>query len=92
MPNPGIRCPVGGPLSALCDHPVLVGFMHEFLAHPDLSSQRCYGFRQESTHLEVRPAGWGADGQLPPHNGNGLVRLLGDGHYYAQVCADLGFL
>jgi hypothetical protein len=23
----------------LCDHPVLVGFMHEFLAHPELSSQ-----------------------------------------------------
>jgi hypothetical protein len=21
--------------------------------------QRCYGFRQESTHLEVRPPGWG---------------------------------
>ena len=42
--------PVGGVLGELCDHhPLLVGFMHEFLAHPSLSSQSCYGFRQEST-------------------------------------------
>jgi hypothetical protein len=77
--------PVGGILGELCDHPLLVGFMHEFLAHPSLSSQSCYGFRQESTHLEVRPAGWGAGNGISPHNGNGLLRLPGDGHYYSQV-------
>ena len=58
---------------------------HEFLAHPNLSSQRCYGFRQESTHLELREPGWGAGGGLGPHNGNGLVRLPGDGHNYSQL-------
>eukprot|EP01051_Picozoa_sp_SAG22_P003032 SAG22_NODE_142_length_17922_cov_10.990406_22_plen_267_part_00 len=82
--------PVGGVLGELCDHPLLVGFMHEFLAHPSLSSEVCYGFRQESTHLEVRPAGWGADRDISPHNGNGLVRLPGDGHYYSQVPGKAG--
>ena len=29
--------------------------------------------------------GWGAGGGIGPHNGNGLVRLPGDGHYYSQI-------
>ena len=76
------RSPIAGPLERLTDHPFIVGFMNEFLAHPDLSSQHCYGFRMESTSLCVRAAGEGAFG---PHNGNGLWRLPGDGHNYRCV-------
>ncbi len=50
------RSPVAGPLERLADHPFIVGFMNEFLANPDLSSQQCYGFRMESTSLCVRAA------------------------------------
>ena len=53
------RSPIAGPLERLTDHPVIVGFMNEFLAHPALSSQDCYGFRMESTSLCVRSAGEG---------------------------------
>jgi len=76
------RSPVAGPLQRLSDHPFIVGFMNEFLAHPDLSSQDCYGFRMESTSLCVRSAGEGA---FVPHNGNGLWRLPGDGHNYRCI-------
>lgn len=76
------RSPVAGPLERLTDHPVIVGFMNEFLAHPDLSSQDCYGFRMESSSLCVRKAG---EGTFAPHNGNGLWRLPGDSHHYRCV-------
>lgn len=76
------RSPVGGPLQRLADHPFIVGFMNEFLANPDLSSQDGYGFRMESTHLCVREKG---EGNFGPHNGNGLWRLPGDGHHYRCV-------
>ncbi|NKB69843.1 MAG: hypothetical protein GKR89_22450 [Candidatus Latescibacteria bacterium] len=76
------RSPIGGPLEELTDHPFVVGFMNEFLALPALSSQDCYGFRMESTHLAMRPAG---EGGFSPHNGNGLWRLSGDGHNYRSV-------
>ena len=73
------RSAVSGPLERLTDHPFIVGFMNEFLAHPDLSSQDCYGFRMESSSLCVRPEGEGAP---VPHNGNGLWRMPGDSHNY----------
>ena len=76
------RSPIAGPLERLTDHPVIVGFMNEFLAHPALSSQDCYGFRMESTSLCVRSA---ADGTCGPHNGNGLWRLPGDTHNYRCI-------
>ena len=81
LPEPQ-RSPIGGPLEELTDHPFIVGFMNEFLAHPDLSSQDCYGFRMESTSLSMRQTG---EGGFAPHNGNGLWRLPGDGHNYRCV-------
>ena len=45
------RLALGGPLQKLIDHPLVVGFMNEFVAHPPLSSQNCYGFRMESRAL-----------------------------------------
>ncbi len=76
------RTPITGPLEKLTDHPVIVGFMNEFLAHPALSSQHCYGFRMEATHLAMRKHG---DGPFAPHNGNGLLRLPGDSHIYRSI-------
>ena len=76
------RSTLGGPLQQLADHPVVVGFMNEFVAHPELSSQVCYGFRQESTNLVYRTAG---DGVFGPHNGNGLLRFPGDSHHYQCI-------
>jgi hypothetical protein len=81
LPEPQ-RSPIAGPLEQLTDHPFIVGFMNEFLAHPDLSTQDCYGFRMESSSLCVRPAGEGA---FVAHNGNGLWRLPGDGHNYRCI-------
>ena len=34
------RSPLGGPMEKLSDHPNVVGFLNEFLAHPALSSHR----------------------------------------------------
>lgn len=76
------RSPVAGPCQKLADHPFIVGFMNEFLAHPDLTSQDCYGFRMESTSLSVRKQGEGA---FAPHNGSGLWRMPGDSHHYRCV-------
>ncbi len=76
------RSLIAGPLERLTDHPVIVGFMNEFLAHPALSSQDCYGFRMESASLCVRSVG---EGTFGPHNGNGLWRLPGDSHNYRCI-------
>ena len=79
---------VSGPLQRLSDHPALVGFMNEFVAHTELSSQSCYGFRMESAHLTIRAPGWSPSkerSKLAPHNGSGLLRLPGDSHQYAQL-------
>jgi hypothetical protein len=81
LPEPQ-RSPIAGPLEQLTDHPFIVGFMNEFLAHPDLSNQDCYGFRMESTSLCVRKTG---EGGFVPHNGNGLWRLPGDSHNYRAM-------
>jgi hypothetical protein len=76
---PHERNALGGPLQKLADHPQVVGFMNEFVAHPALSSPECYGFRQESCHLFYRTQG---DGKFDPHNGNGMLRFPGDSHTY----------
>ena len=73
---------VSGPLEKLADHPVVVGFLNEFLAHPHLSSAESYGFRMEGSGL--RSPSWeeGKQGHFGPHNGSGLMRLPGDTHLY----------
>lgn len=76
------RSTLGGPMQRLADHPVVVGFMNEFVAFPPLSRQNCYGFRMESSHLFYREAG---DGKFAPHNGSGFFRLPGDSHFYHCV-------
>ncbi|MYH79480.1 hypothetical protein F4009_20210 [Candidatus Poribacteria bacterium] len=76
------RSPLGGPLQRLSDHPNVVGFLNEFLAHPALSSQDCYGFRMESCHLFYRTVG---DAKFNPHNGNGMLRFPGDSHLYRCI-------
>jgi hypothetical protein len=73
------RNALGGPLQRLADHPLVVGFMHEFVAHPELSGPECYGFRQESCHLFHRTLG---QGKFAPHNGSGMLRFPGDSHTY----------
>jgi len=73
------RNALGGPLQRLADHPQVVGFMNEFVAHPPLAGQDCYGFRQESCHLFYRTQG---QGKFSPHNGNGMLRFPGDSHTY----------
>ena len=73
------RNALGGPLQRLADHPQVVGFMNEFVAYPGLSSQECYGFRQESCHLFYRSEG---QGKFGPHNGSGMLRFPGDSHTY----------
>ena len=80
------RSPIGGPLQQLTDHPVVVGFMNEFVAHPDLASEDCYGFRMESTSLKIRSYGYAQDPPLfHPHNGNGMLRFPGDSHLYRCI-------
>ena len=81
IPEPE-RSVLGGPLQCLTDHPLVVGFMNEFLAYPGLSSQICYGFRQESASLFYRESG---DGAFGPHNGNGMLRFPGDSHLYRCI-------
>ena len=40
------RSSIGGPLEKLTDHPIVLGFMNEFVA-TDYSGEDCYGFRME---------------------------------------------
>ena len=79
------RCYVAGPLEKLTDHPVVVGFLNEFLAHPHLSSPACYGFRMESSGLRSPSSEPGKEGQFKPHNGGGLFRFAGDSHHYQCI-------
>ena len=76
------RSAMGGPLQKLIDHPLVVGFMNEFVSHPPLSSHCCYGFRMESCSLFYRTLN---DGHFGPHNGNGLLRFPGDSHLYRCI-------
>ena len=84
IPEPE-RCTLGGPLQKLVDHPVIVGFLNEFLAYPPAASEDCYGFRLEETTLPFRNTA--PESQTPSilHKGNGLFRLPGDSHLYRCV-------
>lgn len=76
---------VSGPLEKLTDHPVVVGFLNEFLAHPHLSSPECYGFRMESSGLRCPSSEPGKQGKFSPHNGSGFFRFAVDSHHYQCV-------
>ncbi len=76
------RSALGGPFQKLADHPLVVGFMNEFVTYPGLSNQNCYGFRMESCSLFYRTVG---EGKFGPHNGNGLLRFPGDSHLYRCI-------
>jgi len=76
------RSYVAGPLQKLADHPFIVGFMNEFVAHPHLASPDGYGFRMEAANIRFRSAGTKDDGKFRPHNGNGLFRFAIDSHHY----------
>jgi hypothetical protein len=73
------RSTVGGPLQKLTDHPIVVGFMNEFVAHGDLASEDCYGFRLEGSFLALRKVGYDNFG---PHGGSGMLNFPGNSHTY----------
>lgn len=82
------RTPLAGPTQRLADHPVVVGMLNEFTANPAVSSQECYGFSLGGYGLWYRTAparrndGKKEARKFGPHNGNGLMRLPGDVHFY----------
>lgn len=84
IPEPE-RCALGGPLQKLTDHPVIVGFLNEFLAYPPAASEDCYGFRLEETAAFFGNTSRGPEVQSGLHKGNGLFRLPGDSHLYRCV-------
>ncbi len=84
IPEPQ-RCGLGGPLQKLADHPVVVGFLNEFLAYPPAASEDCYGFRLEETDVLFGIGEKKADNQFSFQKGNGLFRLPGDSHIYRCV-------
>ena len=84
IPEPE-RCALGGPLQKLADHPVVVGFLNEFLAYPPAASEDCYGFRLEETAASVGNIATPPNIQSGLHKGNGLFRLPGDSHLYRCV-------
>ena len=73
------RSSVGGPLQKLIDHPVVVGFMNEFLAYGDLATEHGYGFGLDGTFLTIRGNGHDNYG---PHGGGGMFQLAGNSHTY----------
>ncbi len=75
------RSSLGGPLLSLIDHPVVVGFMNEFVADPWIWSENGYGFRMESSFLALRKAG---DTNWGPHGGSGLDSHGYNSHLYRQ--------
>ncbi|HCK09567.1 phytanoyl-CoA dioxygenase family protein [bacterium] len=83
------RTPLAGPTQRLADHPVAVGMLNEFTANPAVSSQECYGFSLGGFELWYRTArsrrteGLREERSFGPHNGNGLMRLPGDVHFYS---------
>ena len=76
---------VAGPLEKLTDHPVVVGFLNEFLAFPGLSSAECYGFRMEGSGLRNPAATPERQGVFNPHNGSGFFRFAVDSHHYQSI-------
>ena len=79
------RCALGGPLQKLADHPIVVGFLNEFLAYPPAASEDCYGFRLEETAAFFGDTPPHTAAQSVRHKGNGLFRLPGDSHLYRCV-------
>ncbi len=84
IPEPQ-RCGLGGPLQKLADHPVVVGFLNEFLAYPPAASEDCYGFRLEETGVIFGTEDKDVVSEFTSHKGNGLFRLPGDSHIYRCV-------
>ena len=84
IPKPE-RCALGGPLQKLADHPIVVGFLNEFLAYPPAASEDCYGFRLEETTAFFGDMPSHTAAQSVLHKGNGLFRLPGDSHLYRCV-------
>ena len=84
IPEPE-RCALGGPLQKLADHPIVVGFLNEFLAYPPAASEDCYGFRLEETAAFFGDTSSHTATQSGLHKGNGLFRLPGDSHLYRCV-------
>ena len=76
---------LAGPLQKLADHPIVVGFMNEFVAHPHLASPDGYGFRMEASGIRFRSTRTGEVGGFRPHNGNGLFRFAIDSHHYQCI-------
>lgn len=89
------RSSIGGPCEGLLDHPIVVGFMNEFVYNPfsdgektgPLGNQECYGFRMDSSHSQYRMSkderpDIPNKGAFVPHNGSGMMRLPGDHHTY----------
>ncbi|MCY3681377.1 MAG: phytanoyl-CoA dioxygenase family protein [Gemmatimonadetes bacterium] len=76
---------LSGPLQKLADHPIVVGFMNEFVAHPHLASPDGYGFRMEASGIRFRSTRTGEVGKFSPHNGNGLFRFAIDSHHYQCI-------
>lgn len=72
----------GTPLQSLMDHPVVVGFMNEFLCTPYLASEECYGFRMDMSFPGLRSTADEKPFEFLPHNGSGFFRMPGDGHMY----------
>ena len=79
------RCTLGGPLQRLADHPVVVGFLNEFLAYPPAASEDCYGFRLEETTALFGDTTLPTETKSVLQKGNGLFRLPGDSHLYRCV-------
>lgn len=84
VPEPE-RCTLGGPLQKLADHPVVVGFLNEFLAYPPVASEDCYGFRLEETTPLFGDTAPSPKTESVLQKGNGLFRLPGDSHLYRCV-------
>ena len=81
--NPGSipdhhRSSIGGPLEKLTDHPIVLGFMNEFVA-TGYSGEECYGFRMEGTFLTIRAKG---HDNFSPHGGRGMLNFPGNSHTY----------
>ena len=79
------RTSFGGPLEELTDHPALVGFAQEFLAHPYLASEANYGFRMEMSFMSLRTVADDPPTPFSPHNGGGIWRIPGVGHSYHSL-------
>lgn len=73
------RSSIGGPLTRLADHPVIVGFMNTFVADQYLATEDGYGFRLENSFLALRKAG---DTNFGPHGGGGMFSTPHNSHVY----------